>query len=880
MQAEKRTAVEVATVLFHCSIRLNVCLRFLYSGRGHQISLDIAGDIILGGLFPIHDRSNTTENKCGKIDLNPGFQYLSSMLFAIDEINKNNDILPGIKLGAKIFDSCRSQTIGSVGAKEIIKYTLLEDNGTAPLCGVIGPFRSDVSVAVATLLRVFNIPQVSYGSATPVLSNKDLYGYFLRTVPSNSYQGKAMVDVVRYFGWKYVMTVYSPGQYGQKGMEKFYEEAKRVGICIAKKKKLPSFPTEKEYMDIIQELRETRKKNLRGQLDVVVFFCIQRDNRGLIKAAKKVLTDGDGFAWLASNSWGNRRDVTEGAEKAGEGAITVNYIQGEVPRFRNYFLNLKPSNMTLQNPWFDEFYQETLKCKLVNSTKSVDFEHVCEPGQPLPKDLGMAPVRVVINAVYAMAHALNNMQKVLCPGKSKMCSEMKNLKREQFLEFLKNVSFPDASLDFNVTFNENGDVDGRYNLLNFKTVKGKYQHVVIGNWSGALSSDGKIQGQIKLDKNEILWSRHQNEIPQAYCSRPCPVKKIAIPELTNARCCWRCESCASDNVIVNNTCRLCSQGSVPDHNRATCVKLPIVYLSWDNTVAQVLAVLVSVGLITTLGTAAFFIAKRYHRVIKASGRELALFLFLGVLSCYVAVLLHFVKPTNVLCGVKRFADGVSMTMCYAPVLLRTNRIYRIFKAAQKSVRRPSFVSPLSQTFVTLGIVAVQCLVTMIWILSKPPQAVPNYSYKDHVILECSTDDFSVAINLCFNIILMFVSTVFAFQTRNFPRNFNEAKYIGFTMYLSCSVWIIFLPCYLNAADSIWKSYFLCSSLFLIATITLLGLLVPKILLVYFGNTIEAGSGDTVTGRYTENQGRSGASRNSCQVEDINTSSYPRMKAEN
>lgn len=860
----------MATILSQCSNRLNVCFCFLYSGSGHQISLDIAGDIILGGLFPIHDRSKNTENKCGRIDLNPGFQYLASMLFAIDEINKNDDILPGIKLGAKIFDSCRSETIGSIGAKEIIKYTLLEDNETAPLCGVVGPFRSDVSVAVATLLRVFSIPQVSYGSTTPVLSNKELYGYFLRTVPSNSYQGKAMVDVVRYFGWKYVMTVYSPGQYGEKGMEQFYEEAKRVGICVASKKKLPKFPTEKDYMNAIQELRKTRKANLRGQLDVVVFFCIQRDNRGLIKAAKKVLTDDDGFAWVASNSWGNRRDVTEGAEKAGAGAITVNYIQGEVPRFRNYFLKLKPSNTTLQNPWFDEFYQETLKCKLVNSTKSVDFKRVCNQSEPLPNDIGMAPVRVVINAVYAMAHALNNMQKVLCPGKSKMCSEMKNLKREQFLEFLKNVSFPDASLDFNVTFNENGDVDGKYNLLNFKTVNGKYQHAVIGNWSGALNGDGKIQGQIKLDKNEIVWSGQLGETPQAYCSRQCPIKEIAIPELTNARCCWRCESCAPDNIIVNNTCKLCSQGSVPDHNRATCIKLPIVYLSWDNTVAQVLAVLCSIGLITTLGTAAFFIAERYHRVIKASGRELALFLFLGVLSCYLAVPLHFMKPTNVICGVQRFTDGVSMTMCYAPVLLRTNRIYRIFKAAQKSVRRPSFVSPLSQTFVALGIVAVQCLVTMIWILSKPPQAVPNYRYEDHVILECSSDDFSVAINLCFNIILMFVSTVFAFQTRNFPRNFNEAKYIGFTMYLSCSVWIIFLPCYLNAADSIWKSYFLCISLFLIATITLAGLLVPKILLVYFGSTIEPRSGDIMTGcGYTE-QGRSGASRNSCQVEDTST----------
>ena len=116
-------------------------------------------------------------------------------------------------------------------------------------------------------------------------------------------------------------------------------------------------------------------------------------------------------------------------------------------------------------------------------------------------------------------------------------------------------------------------------------------------------------------------------------------------------------------------------------------------------------------------------------------------------------------------------------------------------------------------------------------------AVEYYGYEDHVILNCCTDDFSVAINLCFNVILMFVATVYAFQTRNFPRNFNEAKYIGITMYISCSVWVVFLPCYLNAADSVWKSYFLCSSLFHIGTVTLLGLLAPKISVVYFDNAV-------------------------------------------
>jgi metabotropic glutamate receptor 2/3 len=96
---------------------------------------------------------------------------------------------------------------------------------------------------------------------------------------------------------------------------------------------------------------------------------------------------------------------------------------------------------------------------------------------------------------------------------------------------------------------------------------------------------------------------------------------------------------------------------------------------------------------------------------------------------------------------------------------------------------------------------------------------------------------SVAINLSLNILLMFISTCYAFLTRNFPRNFNEAKFIGITMYLSCSIWIVFLPCYLNATDAIWKSVFASFAFFFIATITLGGLLVPRVFLVIKGATV-------------------------------------------
>ena len=234
--------------------------------------MELAGDVIIGGLVPVHRKSNTTENKCAEGVYGRGYQSLAAILFALEEINNNSAILPNITLGAKIYDTCLSQTIGVDGAKQLVRYSFR--NRTSPLVAVIGATRSDVSIPVANILRAFDIPQVSYLSTSPELSNKDIYSYFFRTISSDTFQAKAMVDVVQPFGWKYVLTVFSSGQFAAKGMEQFSKEAEKAKLCIAKKIELMAFSTGDDYENAIRQLAEAKKTFTKGQLDVVVLYCI------------------------------------------------------------------------------------------------------------------------------------------------------------------------------------------------------------------------------------------------------------------------------------------------------------------------------------------------------------------------------------------------------------------------------------------------------------------------------------------------------------------------------------------------------------------------------------------------------------------------------
>lgn len=76
---------------------------------------------------------------------------------------------------------------------------------------------------------VFQIPQISYASTAPELSDNTRYDFFSRVVPPDSYQAQAMVDIVTALGWNYVSTLASEGNYGESGVEAFTQISREIG---------------------------------------------------------------------------------------------------------------------------------------------------------------------------------------------------------------------------------------------------------------------------------------------------------------------------------------------------------------------------------------------------------------------------------------------------------------------------------------------------------------------------------------------------------------------------------------------------------------------------------------------------------------------------
>ncbi|CAG5125467.1 unnamed protein product, partial [Candidula unifasciata] len=661
------------------------------------LAATIEGNIIIGGLFPVHDKG---EKGCGLISADRGIERLEAFLFTVDEINNNYDILPGIKLGASAFDTCGRAPYALEQSLEFIRASITSLDSTEFYCsdgskatakqlptavaGVVGGSYSTVSIQVANLLRLFKVPQISYASTSAALSDKTRYDYFVRTVPPDTLQAKALVDIVQEFNWTYVSVVHSEGEYGESGTDFFKREARSRNICIAADIKIVITATNATYDQVIVDLQE------KPEAPVVIVFVRIEDATGLLNAASRKNLTGK-FVWVASDAWGNRLTPVKNNPLAAQGAITLELQSTLISKFEDYFLNLNPRT-NKRNPWFIEYWEEVHKCTW-NEVTDYAGEPVSKDSKPCQGDekLSRKPsaqeskVQFIYDAVYAFAHALDNMHKDLCPGMSGICQSMEKIDGEKLLkEYLLNVSFDDG-YGAMVRFDEKGDAPGRYMIMNYqrnRTTR-EYEYHTVGLWNSGLS------------------------IPRSRCSEPCKEGEIKNMQ-RGEQCCWICTRCNPWEYIKDEkTCESCAEGLWPYPNKTGCFALEVQLMHWTSIHAIIPMALATLGIMCTCFVISLFIMFNNTPVVMASGRELSYMLLSGCVLCYFMTFILIAPPTTAVCAVQRFGVGFGFSIIYSALLIKTNRISRIFESARRSAKRPPFISPKSQIIMTCILIAIQ-----------------------------------------------------------------------------------------------------------------------------------------------------------------------------
>ncbi|XP_060137199.1 vomeronasal type-2 receptor 26-like [Zootoca vivipara] len=158
------------------------------------------GDFIVGGIvshslilseltsFKHHPSEAVIEES---VVLTKNYQHVLALAFAVKQINKNSHLLPNVTLGFHIYDTTFStrQTyhatlkLLSTSRRLIPNYKCDTWNN---LVAVIGGLESETSLHIATIIRIYNIPQVTYGSA-PDMSDESTRLSFYQMVPNENF---------------------------------------------------------------------------------------------------------------------------------------------------------------------------------------------------------------------------------------------------------------------------------------------------------------------------------------------------------------------------------------------------------------------------------------------------------------------------------------------------------------------------------------------------------------------------------------------------------------------------------------------------------------------------------------------------------------------
>ncbi|XP_034957898.2 vomeronasal type-2 receptor 26-like [Zootoca vivipara] len=679
------------------------------------------------------------------------YQHILALVFAIDEINDNPNILPNVTLGFHIYDSYTDSRM----TYRTILDLLFKSHHFVPnykcgtqenVIGVIGGFSSDTSSRMADILGLFKIPQISYGSFQPAINYQIKSPSFYRMVPSEDFQYKGIIQLLLHFKWKWVGLIAQDDEGGEHFLQTIESMLSKSGICSEFTQRVPTNV----------RLSESLVKMLLDRLNIFPAVLVGKANAVIVSGESAPIT------WLANTVAAidlyrtSYRQYTFSAVKVW---ITTAQID-----FRVYKLQMMSDIISRMFHGSISF--------TIHSKEIQDFRAFLQTINPSEAD-GDG----FINDFWAEAFS---------------CSVSNST----------GISFNNSAGDL-ITLNEHGELAAGFDITNLITFRNKsYVRVKVGTLDPRNPS-GK---ELAIFEDRVEWHKGLIQVPPlSVCNDECRPGNGKKKKEGKKFCCYDCAPCP-DGMFSNEkgrrykeTCVRCPEDQYPNKAKDQCIlKIPN-FLAFDDILTIISTSFALLLSLITLLVLSIFIRHQDTAIVKANNRSLTYILLICLLLSFLCSLMFIGMPTQATCLLRQTSFGIIFSVALSSILAKTISVVLAFMATKPGSRMRKWLGQKLTYSIVLFSSIIQLGICTLWLTTSPPSPdLDMHSMAEEIVFLCNEG--SATMFYCvlgYMGFLAIVSFTVAFLARKLPDSFNEAKFITFSMLVFCSVWLTFVPTYLS-----------------------------------------------------------------------------------
>ena len=729
-----------------------------------------------------------------------------AILFTADKINRDK-ILNGYTLGLKFFDTCENTKSNP--------FNLVSFHGLV----VIGPSTSELSMFTSNFLSIFSLSTISFGASANIFyENRQEFKEFFSTAPPDSLGSIVYRDLALEFDWKYTSMLESNNEDGISLASDVHSKLQNENFCVVRNHIENDASQQTYHQQMKKIIDEPKIKTIFLFLTIKActnFFLASTNfpERERLKEKQFVL----------GTNCGSGINPPHEVRRLFEGMIIVQAEDPQPKEFTKYFNALLPTSNTRNEYFFQYYWQFIHNCISTNLT---NLDGCNKKDQYIHR---FVPVRPVMDALYAATEGVKHGLDLYSLFHSNR-TDIIGRTRENLDTFMPNVNFRLFKKKFN--YNRKKQFLSNYDVLRFhERHPEKFMKIAfweVENWKKNISA-------LTIIRNV--------SVPNSECSLPCEEGEIK-EYYASGKCCWKCKKCPITSIIMDNKCQGCTLGYKANLKQTICTKLPVITMSPTFNLSIWVITISTVEVIGIFLIAYVYLKHFSSHIIKSSSRELALFSLFGSLLMLLTPVIFVLEPTKMACYTQKILVGLSLTCCYSPLVLKTNRVFRIFASSNKfKLRRLVLVSMRSQFLLISAMIGIQLLIGTFWVLTDKPVIITNYPpQQDIAVRQCNIRGTGAFLNLTFPIALMVASTFWAFKTRHLPETFSEIKSIGVTMYITmflATLAFIFIFILNGINQSVFTEiYVVCFTLQAIVFVNLIGQFAMKIKSLYKQDNIE------------------------------------------